>query len=108
MLTLQFRRFTSCSARKTKISFGRTLSNKVTFSFVESKSGNKVVVDGELGKSVLDVAVAYDVDIEGACGGELACSTCHVIVSKKLFDILPPKKEEEDDMLDLAWGLKAT
>lgn len=86
----------------------RTLSGKVTFAFVESKSGNKVVVEGEIGKSVLDVAVAYDVDIEGACGGELACSTCHVIVDKKLFDVLPPKKEEEDDMLDLAWGLKAT
>ena len=47
-------------------------------------------------------------DIEGACGGELACSTCHVIVPKDVYDRLPPKKEEEDDMLDLAWGLTPT
>lgn len=86
----------------------RTFSGKVSFSFIESKTGNKVVVTGDIGKTVLDVAVAHDIDIEGACGGELACSTCHVIVTKELFDLLPKKKEEEDDMLDLAWGLKET
>lgn len=86
----------------------RSLASKVSFSFIESKTGNKVTVEGEIGQSVLDVAVAHDIDIEGACGGELACSTCHVICDKELFDILPPKKEEEDDMLDLAWGLKPT
>lgn len=86
----------------------RTFASKVSFSFIESKTGNKVVVTGEIGKTVLDVAVAHDIDIEGACGGELACSTCHVIVKKELFDRLPKKKEEEDDMLDLAWGLKDT
>ena len=86
----------------------RSLSSTIPFYFIEGKSGNKVRVEGELGKTVLDVAVAHDIDIEGACGGELACSTCHVIVPKALFDILPAKKEEEDDMLDLAWGLKAT
>lgn len=86
----------------------KLLSVKVPFYFIEGKSGNKVRVEGELGKTVLDVAVAHDIDIEGACGGELACSTCHVIVPKELFDVLPVKKEEEDDMLDLAWGLKPT
>ena len=57
---------------------------------------------------MLDTAVQHDVDIEGACGGELACSTCHVIVPKDVYDRLPKKKEEEDDMLDLAWGLTPT
>ncbi len=38
----------------------------------------------------------------------MACSTCHVVLPKKLFDALPPKKEEEQDMLDLAWGLTDT
>lgn len=85
----------------------RTFASKVSFSFIES-TGTKVVVTGDIGKSVLDVAVAHDVNIEGACGGELACSTCHVVVKKELFDLLPKKKEEEDDMLDLAWGLKDT
>ena len=80
----------------------------VTFAFVESKTGNKVIVDGTVGKTVLDTAVQHDVDIEGACGGELACSTCHVIVPKDVYDRLPNKKEEEDDMLDLAWGLTPT
>ena len=80
----------------------------VTFAFVESATGNKIIVDGVIGKTVLDTAIKYDVDIEGACGGELACSTCHVIVPQDVFDKLPKKKEEEDDMLDLAWGLQPT
>ncbi|CAN0373594.1 unnamed protein product, partial [Phaeothamnion confervicola] len=44
----------------------------------------------------------------GACGGDLACSTCHVVLEKEVFDRLPPKVEEEEDMLDLAWGLTDT
>ncbi|RYH16592.1 2Fe-2S iron-sulfur cluster binding domain-containing protein [archaeon] len=67
-----------------------------------------VEVQGELGKTVLDVAIANNVDIEGACGGELACSTCHVIVPRDIYDKLPAKKEEEEDMLDLAMGLTPT
>ena len=86
----------------------RSTMSTVKFSFIEAKSGQKISVEGEEGKTVLDVALEYDVDIEGACGGELACSTCHVIVSDELFKKLPPKKEEEDDMLDLAWGLTKT
>lgn len=86
----------------------RGLSQNVRFSFVEGKSGDKIDVEAECGKTVLDVALAHDVDIEGACGGELACSTCHVVVSKELFSKLEPKKEEEEDMLDLAWGLTDT
>jgi ferredoxin len=86
----------------------RCLSDKVKFAFIEAKSGQRVPVEAEEGKTVLDVALAYDVDIEGACGGELACSTCHVVVSDDLFKKLPPKLEEEDDMLDLAWGLTKT
>jgi ferredoxin len=83
-------------------------SDVVNFAFIESKSGNKILVEGTVGKTVLDTALQYDVDIEGACGGELACSTCHVIVPKDLYDRLPEKKLEEDDMLDLAWGLTPT
>lgn len=44
----------------------------------------------------------------GACGGELACSTCHVVFDPALYAKLPAKKEEEEDMLDLAWGLTDT
>ena len=84
------------------------LSDIVNFAFIEAKTGNKIHVEGTVGKTVLDTALQYDVDIEGACGGELACSTCHVVVPKELYDRLPPKKVEEDDMLDLAWGLTPT
>jgi hypothetical protein len=52
-----------------------------------------VLVSGVVGKTVLDTAVAHDVDIEGACGGELACSTCHVVVPSDVYSRLPKKKE---------------
>ena len=42
---------------------------------------------------------------EGACGGELACSTCHVRLEPEYFKLLPKKEEEEEDMLDLAAGV---
>lgn len=80
----------------------------VNITFYEEANANRINVNAPLGKSVLDVAIDNNIDIEGACGGELACSTCHVILSKELFDKLPPKTEEEEDMLDLAWGLTDT
>lgn len=76
----------------------------VKIRFYEEAMDNLVEVDAEIGKRVLDIALENDIDIEGACGGELACSTCHVIVPQDVYDKLPPKKEEEQDMLDLAWG----
>jgi ferredoxin len=79
-------------------------SHKVNIIFIEAKNNDRIVAQGEIGKKVLDVALDYNVDIEGACGGELACSTCHVIISKEVYHALPPKTEEEEDMLDLAWG----
>lgn len=45
-------------------------------------------------------------EIEGACGGELACSTCHVIFEEGDFDDVGEPGEEEEDMLDLAYGLE--
>jgi ferredoxin len=51
--------------------------------------------------------VAHDngIDLEGACEGSLACSTCHVYVNEDYFDKLPEAVDEEEDMLDLAYGL---
>lgn len=46
--------------------------------------------------------------VAGACGGELACSTCHLIFEQDVFEQLPEISEEEEDMLDLAWGLTET
>mmetsp|Transcript_22877 Transcript_22877/g.34341 ORF Transcript_22877/g.34341 Transcript_22877/m.34341 type:complete len:159 (-) Transcript_22877:281-757(-) len=65
-------------------------------------------VQAEIGKNLLTVAHENNVDLEGACGGELACSTCHLVFEKEVYDRLPEKDEEEDDMLDLAWALTDT
>jgi len=80
----------------------------VTFYFQEKKSGDLIKVSGETGKSVLDIALEFNIDIEGACGGQMACSTCHCVLSQDLYDALPQKQEEEQDMLDLALGLTDT
>ncbi|MDX1483378.1 MAG: ferredoxin family 2Fe-2S iron-sulfur cluster binding protein [Alphaproteobacteria bacterium] len=70
--------------------------------------GSKVEVDAPVGQSVLEIARANDVDIEGACEGSLACSTCHVIVEPADFERLAEASEDEEDMLDLAFGLTPT
>ena len=75
--------------------------------FIE-RDGTRREVDAPLGLSVLEIAHRHGIDIEGACEGSLACSTCHVIVEKKWFDMLEPPTEDEEDMLDLAFGLEET
>ena len=74
--------------------------------FVEN--GETKEVDAPVGLSILEIAHKNDVDLEGACEGSLACSTCHVIVNEEHFDKLPEPSEEEEDMLDLAFGLTST
>jgi len=71
-------------------------------------SGNRVEVDAPIGLSVLEIAHLNKVDLEGACEGSLACSTCHVIVEPEWYDMLPTAMEDEEDMLDLAFGLTQT
>jgi len=75
--------------------------------FVE-RDGTRREVDAPLGLSVLEVAHRHNVDIEGACEGSLACSTCHVIVDAGWFAKLRKPTEDEEDMLDLAFGLEET
>lgn len=70
--------------------------------------GSEQVCDAPEGLSVLEVAHRNLIDLEGACEGAMACSTCHVIVDKDWFDKLEPATEEEEDMLDLTIGLKRT
>jgi 2Fe-2S ferredoxin len=65
-------------------------------------------IDAPAGLSIMEIAHKYDVDLEGACEGSLACSTCHVIVEPDWYDKLLPAREDEEDMLDLAWGLTKT
>jgi 2Fe-2S ferredoxin len=75
--------------------------------FVE-RNGVAREVDAPVGLSVLEVAHKHGVDIEGACEGSLACSTCHVIVDPEWFGKLAKPSEDEEDMLDLAFGLEKT
>ena len=75
--------------------------------FIE-RDGTRREVSAPLGLSVLEVAHKHGVDIEGACEGSLACSTCHVIVDPAWFPKLATPTEDEEDMLDLAFGLTAT
>ena len=72
------------------------------------KDGSRKEVDAPLGLSVLEIAHRNHVDIEGACEGSLACSTCHVIVDAAWFRKLETPTEDEEDMLDLAFGLTQT
>jgi len=81
---------------------------KVNFIFVYANGKKEVHVEAEVGKNVLEIAHKFEVDLEGACDASLACSTCHVILEPKTFDKLPAAKEEEEDLLDLAFGLKHT
>jgi ferredoxin, 2Fe-2S len=75
--------------------------------FIE-RDGTRREVEAPLGLSVLEIAHKHGVDIEGACEGSLACSTCHVIVDGSWFGKLTGPTEDEEDMLDLAFDLQET
>ncbi|MBY6128106.1 2Fe-2S iron-sulfur cluster binding domain-containing protein [Qipengyuania aquimaris] len=78
---------------------------KVTFITSE---GDRVDAIAEAGDSLLRVAQAAGMPLEGTCEGQMACSTCHVVVDKDWFDRLAQASEEEEDMLDLAAGVRRT
>lgn len=65
-------------------------------------------VDAPVGLSILEIAHQNNIDLEGACEGSLACSTCHVVVDESWFGKLEEPTEDEEDMLDLAFGLTHT
>ena len=74
--------------------------------FVTS-GGERVSANAEPGDNLLRVAQAAGLPLEGTCEGQMACSTCHVIVAEDWFDRLEEASEEEEDMLDLAAGVRA-
>jgi 2Fe-2S ferredoxin len=75
--------------------------------FIE-QNGTRREVEAPLGLSVLEIAHRNGIDLEGACEGSLACSTCHVVVDAEWYDLLKEASEDEEDMLDLAFGLTRT
>lgn len=74
----------------------------------EGKDGTQQQVDAPVGLSVLEIARRHDIDIEGACEGSLACATCHVVVDEHWYDRTGAPAEDEEDMLDLAFGVERT
>ncbi len=78
---------------------------KVTFI---NPAGDVQTVDAEEGSDLLKIAQAAGQPLEGTCEGQMACSTCHVIIDKQWFDKLPHAVEDEEDMLDLASGARRT
>lgn len=75
----------------------------------KTKSGQKWNINAPIGVSLLEVAHKNEIPLEGACEGSLACSTCHLIIEdEEVFKSLPSASEDEEDMLDLAFGLTHT
>ncbi len=70
--------------------------------------GERREIEAPEGSSILEIAHRNGIDLEGACEGSLACSTCHVVVDPAFYDRLGEPSEDEEDMLDLAFGLTHT
>jgi ferredoxin len=70
--------------------------------------GEKVHRDAEPGARLLEVGQAAGMPLEGTCEGQMACSTCHVVIAAEWFAKLAPASEDEEDMLDLAAGIART
>ena len=70
--------------------------------------GERVEAEAQPGDILLRVGQAAGMPLEGTCEGQMACSTCHVLVAKEWFGQLPEANEDEEDMLDLAYGVRPT
>lgn len=83
------------------------MSDKLHVNYI-LPNGEKVVVEANEGDDLLTLAHRNKIALEGACEGSLACSTCHVIVDKSYFNKLDEAVDDEEDMLDYAFGLTST
>ncbi len=78
---------------------------KVTFITAD---GDRIAAQAHVGERLLAVAQAAGMPLEGTCEGQMACSTCHVVIAREWFDRLPAASEDEEDMLALAAGVTRT
>ena len=74
----------------------------------ETPKGDIVEAEASEGAILLDIAQGAGMPLEGTCEGQMACSTCHVVVAPEWFTRLPGASEEEEDMLDLAAAVTRT
>ncbi len=79
----------------------------VKISFVTAQ-GSRIAAEGASGTTLLALAQAAGMPLEGTCEGQMACSTCHVVIAPEWFDRLPSASADEEDMLDLAAGVVRT
>lgn len=81
---------------------------EIFITFID-KDGVEHRIAASKGQNLLTIAQGNDIEMEGACGGSCSCSTCHVIVEdEEAFDKMPEATDDENDMLDLAFGLTGT
>ena len=76
--------------------------------FLDPRGDLSAEVEAPAGARLLDVAQAAGQPLEGTCEGQMACSTCHVIVAPEDFGLLPPASDMEEDLLDLAAHVSRT
>lgn len=79
-------------------------SDLIKFKIIEEGSEPKEI-SAKVGDNLLEVAKNNNINIIGACEGNCACATCHVIFDKSIFNKLPKATEQEEDMLETAPGL---
>jgi len=82
--------------------------HRIKIHFRDSKGELIKTVEANEGDDLLSVGQEHDIDLEGACEGSVACSTCHVILPPEYYDLLPEPEDDENDMLDMAFGLTDT
>jgi ferredoxin len=80
----------------------------IKIKFISADGGQETIIEAKAGDGLLEVAQGAGQPLEGTCEGQMACSTCHVIVDKEWFGKLPAASEDEEDMLDLASGARRT
>lgn len=78
---------------------------RVTFVTAQNE---RIAAEAAPGQRLLEIAQNAGMPLEGTCEGQMACSTCHVVVAAEWFDLLPAAVEDEEDMLDLAAGVTRT
>jgi ferredoxin len=76
--------------------------------FIAINGTDKTVINAAHGDNLLTLAQNNGQPLEGTCEGQMACSTCHIIVADEDFAKLPPASEPEEDMLDFAAGVTRT
>lgn len=71
-------------------------------------AGERRTVEAPVGLSLLEIAHRNDLPLAGDCGGSCSCGTCHVVVAEEDFLRVGPPHEDEEDVLDMVFGLVTT